>query len=137
MPKVSLYTHEQKQLADVTVKEDVLENFANLSGKHLCQNLFLIKLQVSLLKRDFKTGVSCEICIIYKSIYFEENLRKAASIWILDTACFYSLRNNFNDFRELFKGIYLFAMLSEIKSDETFPGEQFTTEEYHKPLKLK
>ena len=72
MPKVSLYTNEQKQLADVTVKEGVLENFANLSGKHLCWNLFLIKLPVSSLKRDFKTGVSCEICIIYKSIYFKK-----------------------------------------------------------------
>ena len=36
----------------------VLKNFANLTGKHLCWNLFLIKLQVSrpatLLKRDSK-----------------------------------------------------------------------------------
>ena len=43
------------------VKIDVLKNFANFTGKHLCWSLILIKLQavrlVALLKRDSKTGV--------------------------------------------------------------------------------
>ena len=40
-------------------KIDVLKNFANFAGKHLCWSLFLIKLQVwrhgTLLKRDSNT----------------------------------------------------------------------------------
>ena len=43
------------------VKKGVLENFAKFTGKHLCQSLFLIKLQSSglqrYLKRDSGTGV--------------------------------------------------------------------------------
>ena len=40
MPK-----HNQKQPPEVSCKKGVLENFTNLKGKHLCWNLFLIKLQ--------------------------------------------------------------------------------------------
>ena len=42
-------------------KIEVLKNFANFTGKHLCWSLFLIKLQALrppfLLKRDSNTGV--------------------------------------------------------------------------------
>ena len=57
----------QKQSPEVfckkrcSVKKGVLKKFANLTGKHLCWSLFLIKLQAfrpaTLLKRDFNTGV--------------------------------------------------------------------------------
>ena len=35
----------QKQPPEVFYKKDVLKNFAKLTGKRLCQSLFLIKLQ--------------------------------------------------------------------------------------------
>ena len=43
------------------LKLDVLKNLVNSTGKHLCWNLFLIKLKAwspaTLLKRNFSTGV--------------------------------------------------------------------------------
>ena len=46
----------QKQPPEVFYKKAVLKNFAIFTGKHMCWNLFLIKLQAirltSLLKRD-------------------------------------------------------------------------------------
>ena len=57
---------------------------ANFTGKNLCWSLFLIKLQVfrpaTLLKRDSDTGISCEICEIFKNVFFEEHLWKTASV---------------------------------------------------------
>ena len=52
----------QKQSStDIFFKKGFLKNFANFTGKYLCRNLFLIKLQVwrhaTLLRRDFNTGV--------------------------------------------------------------------------------
>ena len=41
-----------------SIKKDVLKNFAKIKRKHLCQNLFSIKLKVSsLLKRHSNTNV--------------------------------------------------------------------------------
>ena len=55
-------------------KINVLQNFTNFIGKHLCWCLFWIKLQAwrpaNLLKRDFNTGVSCEVCETFKNTYF-------------------------------------------------------------------
>ena len=64
----------------------VLKLFANFTGKHLCWNLFLIKLKVlrplPILKRDSNTGVFYEISKISEKIFFEEHLRTTASdIW--------------------------------------------------------
>ena len=43
-----------------SVKKDFLNNFANFTGKHLCQSLFLTRLQafrhVTLIKRDSNAG---------------------------------------------------------------------------------
>ena len=48
--------------SEIYFKLGVLENFTTFTGKHLCWNLFWIKLQAltpaTLLKRDFNTGVS-------------------------------------------------------------------------------
>ena len=44
----------------MTFKIGVLKNFAQLTGKHLCQSLFLTKLEAppaTLLKRDPGTGM--------------------------------------------------------------------------------
>ena len=35
----------QKQLTEVFLQKGVLKNFAKFTGKHLCQSLFLIRLQ--------------------------------------------------------------------------------------------
>ena len=53
----------------------ILENFANFTGKQLCQSLFFNK--AALLKRD--SGFSCEICEIFKNNVFTEHLRTTAS----------------------------------------------------------
>ena len=50
----------------------ILENFANFTGKQLCQSLFFNK--AALLKRD--SGFSCEI---FKNNVFTEHLRTTAS----------------------------------------------------------
>ena len=64
-----------------SVKEDVLKNFANFTGKHLCWSLFLIKLQK-----------------IFKNIYSEVYLRTSASVFLkskLTNNVIYILAENF------------------------------------------
>ena len=65
-----------------SVKEGVLKNFANFTGKYLYWSL-LINLQdwepATLLKKTPTQEFSCETCEIFKNIYFEEHLRTAAS----------------------------------------------------------
>ena len=68
------------------VKKDVLKNFANVRGKRLCWNLFLIKWQDLKL---YPTEVfSCEICKIFENTYFEKHLRTTASKIIQTLAIF-------------------------------------------------
>ena len=63
----------QKQPPEVFYnKKGVLKNFANLTEKHLCWSLFLIKMEA------WETPAqmfSCEISKIFKSTYFEEHLQ--------------------------------------------------------------
>ena len=51
----------QKQPPEMFFKKGALKNFANMTGKHLCWSLFLIKMEawgpVTLLKRVSKTDV--------------------------------------------------------------------------------
>ena len=57
----NLSSMRKTQPPDVFFKKAVLKNFLIFTGKHLCWNLFLIKLQTlrpeTLLKRDLDTGV--------------------------------------------------------------------------------
>ena len=65
----------QKQPPEVFFKKGVLKNFANLTEKHLCWSLFLIKMEA------WETPAqmfSCEISKIFKNTYFEEHLRTTA-----------------------------------------------------------
>ena len=65
----------QKQPPEVFFKKVVLKNFANLTEKHLCWSLFLIKMEA------WETPAqmfSCEISKIFKNTYFEEHLRMTA-----------------------------------------------------------
>ena len=50
-----------------SVIKGVLKKMGNFTGKYLCWNFFLIKLQLQVL--------SYEICEIFKNTYFEEHLR--------------------------------------------------------------
>ena len=59
------------------VKEGVLKNFANFTGKHLCWSIFLLKQQnfwlATLSKRNSNTGVFLsEHSEIFINSYFEE-----------------------------------------------------------------
>ena len=60
----------EKQPPEVSYKKDVFKNFAKLTGKHLCQSLFLNKVAVSacnLIKKATLAQVFfCEFCEIFK-----------------------------------------------------------------------
>ena len=57
-----------------SVRKGVFRNFTKSTGKHLCQSLFLIKLQAeacNCIKKETLAQVfSCEFCEIFKIIYF-------------------------------------------------------------------
>ena len=65
---------DRSSLSQIFFKIDVLKNFANFKGKHLCWSLFLIKLQVfkPIIKRPQHRCFPLEICEIPKCTYFEE-----------------------------------------------------------------
>ena len=73
---------KKKQPPELFYKKAVFKDFAVFSGKHLCWNLFLIKLQGKTLKRLTQV-VSSEICEIFKNTYIEKQLRMA----ILSETC--------------------------------------------------
>ena len=66
-----------------SIKKAVLKNFSIFTAKHLCWSSFLIKFQTfrsaTLLKRESSTSVFLWILLNFQNIYFEENLRTAAS----------------------------------------------------------
>ena len=61
----------QKHSLEVFYKKAVPKNYAIFTGKYQCWSCFLIKLK----KRQV---ISCEGCEIFKNIYLEKRLRKAA-----------------------------------------------------------
>ena len=61
------------------MKKCIPKTFSNLTGKLLCRNLILINLQAFMTPTQ---GFSCEIYEIYKNAFFEEHLRRAASIYL-------------------------------------------------------
>ena len=60
--------------------------YTKSTGKHLCQGLFLIKLQAStcnfIKKQTLTQAFSCEFCEIFKNILFVEHFRVTASFQI-------------------------------------------------------
>ena len=65
-----------------SVNKDVLKNFANFTGKHLCWSLFnkVTYLKAcNFIKKTPTQVFSCEIREIFKNNYFEEHLRTTAS----------------------------------------------------------
>ena len=68
------------------LQKTVLKHFIIFTGKHLCQSLFLRKLQASkpatLLQRDSNTSVFLWFCKLFNKAYFKKQLPTAASmIW--------------------------------------------------------
>ena len=80
--------------SEMFCQRNVLINFAKLTGKHLCQSLFLIKLQAYSLqlywKRPPAEVFSCELCNIFQTTSFTEDLRETPSLYI----CWSSTRNS-------------------------------------------
>ena len=58
-------------------KIDVLKNFANFTGKHLCWSLILKRYQKETPIQMF----SCEICEIFKNTFFYRTLQVATSAY--------------------------------------------------------
>ena len=62
----------------VFFKRGSLENFAIITGKHLCWGLFLMRLQAikfaTILKGDSSTGVSCGYSKFLRTTFFIEHL---------------------------------------------------------------
>ena len=60
--------------------------YTKSTGKHLCQGLFLIKLQVStcnfIKKQTLTQAFSCEFCEIFKNIFFVEHFWVTASFQV-------------------------------------------------------
>ena len=62
-------------------KKDILKIFANSQVKTALKSLFnkvAGPLSADLLKRDFVTSDSCEICVNFTNIFFTEHLRTSA-----------------------------------------------------------
>ena len=63
-----------------------MRNFAKLTGKHLCQSLFLIKLQAggyNFIKKETRALVfSCEFCEIFKNPFFNKTT-PVGCFWIV------------------------------------------------------
>ena len=74
-----------------SIRKGVLRNSTKFTGKHLCQSLFLIKLQVSacnFIKKETLAQVFfCEFCEISKNTFFIEHLRNTASPLSLYSIC--------------------------------------------------
>ena len=74
----------QKQPIAVLCKKTVFKNVAIFKGKHLFWSLFLINLQdfraATLLKKTPAQSFYCDYCEIFKTIYFEDYMRTAASL---------------------------------------------------------
>ena len=72
------------------MKKSVLRNFAQFTGKHLCQSLSFNKiagLACNFIKKEILTQVlSCEFCEISKNTFFTEHLRKTASVVTLSAS---------------------------------------------------
>ena len=65
---------DQKQPPEVFYKKGVLKNIAKFTGKHLCQSLFLIRLQAFMKKEALAQVFSCGFCKISKRTPFSQNI---------------------------------------------------------------
>ena len=73
------FLHKNRScVTEVYLKKGVLRNFTNFTGKHLCQSLFLIKLQAktcNFVKNETSAQVfSCGFCEISRTPFPTEDL---------------------------------------------------------------
>ena len=98
-------------------KKGDLRNLTKFTGKHLCQSLFLIKLQAWGLqlyyKWDLNTGVFCEFCEVSKNIFFKEHL------WTTASECW-------QHFRVAFKTVQSCTILNALNPTFNFILRKFT-----------
>ena len=91
---LTILTQPPEQNSEAAVG-DVLKNFANFTGKHLCWSLFFKKLQAfrsaALLKRDSYTGVFLSNLRNLKNTYFEKHLYDC--FCVLTTSSYINLNN--------------------------------------------
>ena len=84
----------QKQPPEVYYKKGVLKNFAKLTGKHLCQSLFLNKAAstaYNFIKKETLAQVfSCEFCKIFKNPFLTEHPWTTTSDYITLNLKFFS-----------------------------------------------
>ena len=60
---------------DVLYLKDVFKYFSKFTGKHMCRNLFLIKLRpATLLKYRLSHMFSCDFCEIFKNTFFIKHI---------------------------------------------------------------
>ena len=66
---------------DVFCEKDVLTNFAEFTGKHMCQSLFFNKVACCnfIIKETLPQVFSCEFCEIFKNTSFQKTTPLAAS----------------------------------------------------------
>ena len=83
----------QKKHPRCSEQKRVLGNFAKFTGKHLCQSLFLIKLQAktcNFIKKETPTQVfSCEFFEISKKACFYRTPLVSVSAMLISNNCFY------------------------------------------------
>ena len=80
----------QKQPPELFCKKAVVRKCAKVTGKDLCQSLFLIKLQASgnFIKKETLAKVfSCEFVEIYKTTFLTEYLRWLLLAFRVNTLC--------------------------------------------------
>ena len=82
-PRRRWHTQFRSSHRRCSVRKGVLRNFAKFTRKHLCQSLFLTKLQASacnFIKKEALAQVfSCKFCKISKNTFFIEHLWATAS----------------------------------------------------------
>ena len=68
--------------SQVFCKNVVLENFTNLTGKHLCHNLFFNKVAGPAILFKKRLEFFCDICEIFKNTFFYKTPQMAASVCV-------------------------------------------------------
>ena len=100
-----MYPNTRSSHWEVFWEKDVLQNFAKFTEMHLCQGLFLIKLQASDLQLYWKRGSGTyEFCKIFQNTCFLELLR-----WLLCGYVFIWITSVILRFPLLTLSMYLFA----------------------------
>ena len=83
-----------------SLRKGFLRNFTKFAGKHLCQSLFLIKLQASVCnfvkKETLAQVLSYEFCEISKNTFFTEYLWATASAFCMHNVSFALQTSEYN-----------------------------------------